>query len=188
MVIFAMDFDEEISEETEPEMGWIRVLDGTLQVTIDDDAFIVEKGMDIVIPPAKVHALKAVANCKYLQISIEEDSAMEYGSFIKKIPAGQVINLSKLIEYEPQKISSISLVQKKDLIITLFALDQDEEMGGHASTGDAMVQILEGVAEITIDKDIYILEAGQSIVMPANVIHSLKAVKKYKMLLIVVKP
>ncbi|HHU07018.1 MAG TPA: cupin domain-containing protein [Clostridiaceae bacterium] len=113
---------------------------------------------------------------------------MELGTFIKKIPVRQVVALSDLIEYEPHKISSISLVQKKDLTISLFSLDQGEEMGGHASTGDAMVQVLDGTAEITIDDTTYLVEAGQSIIMPANIQHSLKAVKPYKMLLTVVKP
>lgn len=113
---------------------------------------------------------------------------MQKGDYIKKIPVGQVIGLADLIEYEPNKISSISLAQKKDLTISLFSLDQGEEMGGHASTGDAMVQVLEGSAEITIADETYTVEAGESIVMPANIQHSLKADKAFKMLLTVVKP
>jgi quercetin dioxygenase-like cupin family protein len=188
MVIFAMDLGEEISEETEPETGWFRVLEGTLQVEIGNEGFAVGQGNDIVIPANEIHTLKALKRCKYLQISIREDSDMEQGTFIKKVPVRQVVRLSELIEYESHKISSISLVQKKDLIINLFASDMDEEMGGHANTGDAMVHILEGTAEITIGDESFTLEAGQSIIMPANVQHSLKAVKAYKMLLTVVKP
>jgi len=188
MVLFSMDVEEEISEETEPEAGWIRVMEGSLKVTLGDEDFIVEEGKDILISPNKTHALKALSRCKYLQISIGVNSIMELGTFIKKIPVRQVVALSDLIEYEPHKISSISLVQKKDLTISLFSLDQGEEMGGHASTGDAMVQVLDGTAEITIDDTTYLVEAGQSIIMPANIQHSLKAVKPYKMLLTVVKP
>ncbi len=188
MVIFAMDIDEEISEEVEPELGWIRLMEGKMQATLSGKDFILEAGEDILIKPDETHSLKALTQCKYLQISLGGDSNMQKGDYIKKIPVGQVIGLADLIEYEPNKISSISLAQKKDLTISLFSLDQGEEMGGHASTGDAMVQVLEGSAEITIADETYTVEAGESIVMPANIQHSLKADKAFKMLLTVVKP
>lgn len=188
MVLFAMDQGEEISEEVEPETGWIRVLEGTLEVTIGDARFTVGGGYDILIPANETHGLKAAVKCKYLQIGIGGDDTMETGTCIKKVPVKQVLSLAGLIEYEPHKISSISLVQKKDLIISLFALDQDERMGGHASTGDALVQVLEGTAEITIDDQPYLVREGESILMPANIQHSLKAREPYKMLLTVVKP
>lgn len=187
MVVFAMDKGEEISEEIELEVGWIYVLDGSLHVTVGDKSLNINKGNAVLIPANELHALKALQRCKYLQINIEEQTIMEKGEFIKKVPVREVMCLANLIEYEEHKISSISIVQKKDLIITLFALDQGEEMGGHASTGDAMVNILEGIAEITIGGKAFTVEAGQSIIMPANVEHSLKAVKSYKMLLTVVK-
>lgn len=159
-----------------------------MQATLSGKDFILEAGEDILIKPDETHSLKALTQCKYLQISLGGDSNMQKGDYIKKIPVGQVIGLADLIEYEPNKISSISLAQKKDLTISLFSLDQGEEMGGHASTGDAMVQVLEGSAEITIADETYTVEAGESIVMPANIQHSLKADKAFKMLLTVVKP
>ena len=83
---------------------------------------------------------------------------------------------------------SKTLVQRKDLGMTIFSLDKDQEIGRHSSPGDAMVNILSGLAEITIDEEVFEVAAGQTIVMPANIPHSLYAKEAFQMLLVVVKP
>ncbi len=188
MVLYAMDRDEQISEETEPGMQWVTVLAGDLLITLPAGAQRLKAGQTILIPPLTPHALRAEAPCKTIQINIEGDTAMIKGTYIQKLPTSEVLALGDQIKYEPHKISSLSLVQRSNLIITLFALDAGEEMGGHASTGDAMVTVLEGVAEIIIGGEAFTVEAGKSLIMPANIQHGLKAVKAFKMLLTVVKP
>ncbi|MFD1670688.1 cupin domain-containing protein [Agrilactobacillus yilanensis] len=89
---------------------------------------------------------------------------------------------------EEDQMSSETLVQRDDLGMTLFSLDKDEEIQAHSSTGDALVQILSGTAEITIANEKYTVQAGQCIVMPANIKHALFAVEAFQMLLTVVKP
>lgn len=109
-------------------------------------------------------------------------------SFIEKLEPKRVFDLRQEVPIGEDQISSQTLVQRDDLGITLFALDKDEEIQAHSSTGDALVQILTGTAEITIDNEKYTVQAGQSIVMPANVQHALYAVDAFQMLLTVVKP
>lgn len=108
--------------------------------------------------------------------------------FINYMPMGQIFKMADEIAYEENKVSSITLVKQKNLIITLFSLYEDEEIGGHSSTGDAMVYILDGEAKITIGDEDFYVKKGEHIIMPANIKHALKAVKSFKMLLTVVKP
>lgn len=108
--------------------------------------------------------------------------------FIDKLSQSEVLNLRDEIPVEEEQVTSKTLVQRPDLGITLFSLDTDEEIGRHASPGDAMVNILSGTAKITIGDETFLVNAGESIVMPANIPHTLKAVAAFQMLLIVVKP
>ncbi|MNF00449.1 Cupin domain protein [compost metagenome] len=67
-------------------------------------------------------------------------------------------------------------------------MDKDSSIGGHSSPGDAMVNILSGLARITIADKEYNVQAGESIILPANIPHALYAAEAFQMLLIVVKP
>lgn len=109
-------------------------------------------------------------------------------AFIHKIAQSQVINLKDVVTVEPEQMLSQTLVQRKDLGMTLFSLDKGQEIGRHSSPGDAMVNILSGVAKITIDESEFIVNAGETIIMPANQPHALYATEAFQMLLIVVKP
>lgn len=113
---------------------------------------------------------------------------MENKNYIQHMPVGEVFRMVDQIDYEEHMVSSITLVKQSDLIITLFALYKEEEIGGHSSTGDAMVTVLDGVAEITIGEETHLVKKGEHIIMPANVRHALKAKESFKMLLTVVKP
>ncbi|NLY43946.1 MAG: cupin domain-containing protein [Clostridiaceae bacterium] len=106
--------------------------------------------------------------------------------FIKNIDFSKVLELAELVNYQTGAVVSRTLAQGKALSVTLFAFDKGEEISTHASTGDAMVYILDGEAEITIGEEKFNLRGGQTIVMPANVPHALRATERFKMLLIVV--
>ena len=71
--------------------------------------------------------------------------------------------------------------------MTLFAFDAGEGVSTHAAPGDALVFVLEGEAEITIDGTPHTVTGGNAIVMPAGIPHAVKAIKPFKMLLTVVK-
>ena len=97
-------------------------------------------------------------------------------AYIEKIKQSTVLDLKKEVPVEEEQILSRTLVQRKDLGMTIFSLDKDQEIGRHSSPGDAMVNVLSGLAEITIGEEIFQVAAGESIVMPANVPHSLYAI------------
>jgi quercetin dioxygenase-like cupin family protein len=106
---------------------------------------------------------------------------------IKNIPFSETVNIIDLVDYEEGRVVSRTLAAKPHVNITLFAFDQGEEISAHTSPGDAMVQILDGEGLITIDGTEIKAQAGQVVVMPANVPHSVFAATRFKMLLTVVK-
>lgn len=96
-------------------------------------------------------------------------------------------NLSGAVDYASGSVVSKTIEKKDSGNITLFAFDKDQGLSEHSAPFNAMVNIIDGKAEITIDKKPYILEKGESIIMPANIPHALKAIEKFKMLLVMIK-
>ncbi len=107
---------------------------------------------------------------------------------LKNINPAEVVNLTNLISYQEGQVSSKTLVQNDGVGITLFAFAKEEGISTHESNGDALLTILEGKARITIDEEDYIVEAGQTIMMPANHPHAVYGVEAFKMLLVVSFP
>jgi quercetin dioxygenase-like cupin family protein len=97
-------------------------------------------------------------------------------------------NLKELIDYQPGAVVSRTLINKKTGTVTLFSFDEGESLSEHTAQFDALVYIIEGEAEINISgSKKNILKTGEMIVMPANEPHSLIAVTKYKMMLVMIK-
>jgi len=108
--------------------------------------------------------------------------------YIKNIEHEQAIRLVDQVVAQPGQIVSKTLAQNRFVSITLFAFSKGEEIGMHDSTGDAMVQVLDGTGQFTVDGKEYILSAGESLVMPAKKPHSVYAKEGFTMLLTVVFP
>lgn len=97
------------------------------------------------------------------------------------------MNLKNSIEYSPHSIVSKTIIDKKSGTLTLFAFDQGQGLSEHTAPFDALASILEGEAEIIIGTEKNIIRAEESILMPAHIPHAVKANKKFKMLLIMIK-
>ena len=108
--------------------------------------------------------------------------------FIKNIDLSTVLTMVDLVAYQPGQVVSKTLAQNKAVSLTLFAFDKGEEISAHDSSGDAMIVVLDGLAEITIGSTKFAVSAGQTIVMPARVPHAVYATEKFKVLLTVVFP
>jgi quercetin dioxygenase-like cupin family protein len=98
-----------------------------------------------------------------------------------------VQDLVNLISYQQGSIVSKTLVDKKTGTITMFAFDQGEGLSEHTAPFDAMVLVLEGAVEISIAGRPILGRQGDMIIMPANEPHALKAVDKFKMILIMIR-
>jgi quercetin dioxygenase-like cupin family protein len=101
--------------------------------------------------------------------------------------AAQKANLASLINYQDGAVVSRAIIDKKAGTITLFAFDQNQGLSEHTTPYDALVQILEGEAEITISGNPIKLKQGEATIMPANKPHALTAKTKFKMLLTMIK-
>lgn len=106
--------------------------------------------------------------------------------YLKNIEQEKVLELSSLVEYTQGQVVSRTLVQNSAVSITLFAFDAGEEISSHSSGGDAMLTVMDGSAKITIGDQVYSVNAGETIVMPAGIPHAVAAEKQFKMLLTVV--
>ncbi|AVQ27630.1 cupin domain-containing protein [Fusobacterium ulcerans] len=109
-------------------------------------------------------------------------------NILKNIPHEEVTLLKDLVKIQDGQVVSKTLAQNSAVSITVFAFDKNEEIGTHDSSGDAMVTVLEGIGAFMVDGKEYILNQGETLVMPANKPHSVFAKEAFKMLLIVVFP
>ncbi|WP_176893054.1 cupin domain-containing protein [Fusobacterium varium] len=109
-------------------------------------------------------------------------------NILKNIPHEEAVNLKELVRIQEGQVVSKTLTQNNAVSITVFAFDKNEEIGTHDSSGDAMVTVLEGTGSFTVDGKKYILNQGETLVMPAKKPHSVFAEEAFKMLLVVVFP
>ena len=102
------------------------------------------------------------------------------------VPA-QAARIDGLVEYQTGSIVSRELLKKTTGRVSVFAFEADEGLSEHTSPYDALVQILEGEAEITIAGKPNRVGEGELILMPANQPHALKALKRFKMILTMIR-
>ena len=99
----------------------------------------------------------------------------------------QASKLVDLVDYKGASVVSRTLIDKKAGTVTLFAFDEKEGLSEHKAPFDALVYILDGEAEVTISGKAMRLRQGEMVIMPANEPHSLRAVRRFKMMLTMVK-
>mgnify|MGYP002684366918 CR=1 FL=1 len=92
-----------------------------------------------------------------------------------------------IIEYSPGSVVSKTIIKKPSGTITMFSFDKGEGLSEHKAPFDALVQIIEGEAEIILDGKINKVNAGSAIILPADIPHALKANEKFKMLLTMIR-
>ncbi len=102
-------------------------------------------------------------------------------------PKSQILKFAELATYQEASIVSRQITKADAGNVTLFAFDDGQELAEHSSPHDALVHILDGEAEVRLDGISYTLMAGEAIIMPANVPHALKALKKFRMLLTMIR-
>lgn len=106
---------------------------------------------------------------------------------IRNMDYNKVINLKDLVPYGEKTINSMMIALKNSLNSAVFAFDKEEMLSEHSAPADALVYVLDGELEISINKIGHKVKKGEMILMPANIPHALKALEKSKMLLIIVK-
>ena len=95
--------------------------------------------------------------------------------------------LVDLVAYQEGSVVSKTLVEKETGTVTLFAFDKGQGLSEHTAPFDAMVCVLDGVADITIAGKPVTVRQGEAIIMPANDPHALKATERFKMMLVMIR-
>jgi len=98
-----------------------------------------------------------------------------------------IFNLLHEIEYSKGGIISKQIMKNQVGNVTLFSFDKEQGLSEHTAPFDALVQIIDGKAKIIIGGRPHIVEAGEMIIMPANISHALHAEEQFKMLLTMIK-
>ena len=106
---------------------------------------------------------------------------------MSNIEPAKTFTTAETIAYADGAVVSKTILKKPTGNITLFAFDKGEGLSEHSAPFDALVQVLDGEAQVTIGGTPYQLQSGQSIVLPANIPHSLKAEERFKMMLTMIK-
>jgi len=100
---------------------------------------------------------------------------------------GKALTMCDLVAYNDGSVVSKTLIDKKIGTVTMFSFDAGQGLSEHTAPFDAFVQVVDGEAEVTINGEPQTVVAGQIIIMPANIPHELKAVKPFKMLLVMIR-
>lgn len=96
-------------------------------------------------------------------------------------------SFNELIDYSSGSIISKIIIRKATGNVTFFSFDIGQELSDHTAPFDALVQVTEGIGDVIIDGKSNVLKAGESIIIPEGIIHNVKAVEKFKMLLTMIK-
>jgi quercetin dioxygenase-like cupin family protein len=99
----------------------------------------------------------------------------------------QESNMKDMVAYQDGAIVSKEIIKKPTGTVTIFAFDKDQGLSEHTAPFDALVQIMDGEAEIIISGETHQLKEGEIIIMPAGKPHALKALTQFKMMLVMIK-
>lgn len=106
---------------------------------------------------------------------------------VNEFEKARVFSFNDSVEYASGGILSKTVLKKETGNISLFSFARGEALSEHTAPFDAMIQVVDGKGEIIIGGKSFILESGQTIIMPANIPHAVKAVEKFKMVLTMIK-
>ena len=105
----------------------------------------------------------------------------------KRLAPAQVAKAPELVNYQDGAVVSREIVKKSTGNVTIFAFDEGQGLSEHTAPFDALVQVVEGDAEITISGQPHRVQGGEMILMPAGQPHALKALKRFKMILTMIR-
>ena len=105
----------------------------------------------------------------------------------QKIVKKQVMSANDLIDYADGGIVSKEFEHSNAGSITLFAFDEGQRLSDHTAPFDAVIQIVDGEAEIMIEGEVYHPKAGEMIIIPQGALHAVNALQRFKMMLTMIR-
>lgn len=105
----------------------------------------------------------------------------------KSFETAKVFRFNKEVDYSENGIVSKRVIEKKTGNVSLFAFDKGQSLSEHTAPFDAMIQVVEGTAQVIINKQPFTVSIGETIIMPANIPHAVYAIDRFKMVLTMIK-
>ena len=106
---------------------------------------------------------------------------------MSETPKAEIIKLVNQAQYQEHAVVSSQVLRAENGNVTLFAFDKGQELSEHSTPFDALLQMLDGEAEIIISGKSFPMQAGETIILPADDPHAVKATKQFKMLLTMIR-
>ena len=103
------------------------------------------------------------------------------------VPKAEIFKLAEQVQYQKNAVVSSQVLRAESGNVTLFAFDEGQELSEHSTHFDALLQILDGEAEIIISGKSFHTKAGETIILPADEPHAVKATTQFKMLLTMIR-
>jgi len=100
---------------------------------------------------------------------------------------GIVLDLRSLADYREGSVVSLEILKGKTGTVTLFAFDRGEGLSEHTAPFDALVTVLDGEAEVTLGGERHKVAEGEAIILPADVPHAIRGLRRFKMLLVMIR-
>lgn len=143
---------------------------------------------DFVVKTTDFSFFFGYTKCNLEIINEKGEITMNQYPYIKNIDHEKVLKIADQVHADAGQVVSKTLAQNDFVSVTLFAFSKGEEISTHDSIGDAMVNVIEGTGKFIVDGKEYIVNQGESLVMPAKKPHSVHAVEAFKMMLVVIFP
>ena len=105
----------------------------------------------------------------------------------KNSPLQGVLGLKELVSYQQGSIVSREIIRKDTGTVTIFAFDEGQGLSEHIAPFDALVYIVDGDAEITVSGQDHHVSEGEMLILPANQPHALRALHRFKMMLVMIR-
>ena len=99
----------------------------------------------------------------------------------------KAISIAALVDYQGGTVVSRTIIDRNTGTVTLFAVDKGQGLSEHTVPYDALVHVIDGEAIVTISSQNKPIKTGEAIIMPANKPHALKAVDRFKMMLVMIR-
>jgi len=103
------------------------------------------------------------------------------------VPIAEAVRLTDTVNYQEGAVVSRQILKREKGNVTLFAFDAGQGLTEHTAPFDALVQVIDGEAEITISGKPIRTKAGEAVLMPAQEPHALKAITRFKMVLTMIR-
>ncbi len=180
--LFSLAEGTSISAEQYEYHKLLTVYDGKLHVFTSEGTLLELSAGDSVLTEIGIPVgMKSETGCVYLEIEMRKDERMNH-----VIKAGEVFKMADLVPYQDGKIVNMDLASNSNMKFVLMSFDEGTGLSEHAAPGEALVFALDGEALIGYEGKEYTLKAGETFKFDKFGKHSVKAVKKFKMALMLI--